>query len=108
MHRKTCPNISHENERLVDVYWRKDLEFATYPVDIVIESSDRPNLLVDIMHTLTSQKVTLTNLTARANPNTLITTIVCSFYVSDAKRLADIFNVLNGVTGIYSVTRMIH
>ena len=108
VHRKNCPNISHENERLVEVYWRDDLEFATYPVDILIESSDRPNLLVDIMHTLTAQKVTLTNLTAKANPNTLITTIVVSFYVSDAKRLADIINVLNGVTGIYSVTRMIH
>lgn len=108
VHRKTCPNISHEHERLVEVYWRDDLQFATYPVDIIIESSDRPNLLVDIMHTLSAQKVTLTNLNARANPNTLITTIVCSFYVSDAKRLADIIAVLNGVTGIYSVTRMIH
>ena len=108
VHRRTCPNIANANERLVDVYWRKDLEFATYPVDIIIESSDRPNLLVDVMHTLTAQKVTLLNLNARANPNTLITTITVSFYVSDAKRLSDIFNVLKSVTGIYSVTRMIH
>ena len=108
VHRKTCPNIANEKERLVDVYWRKDLEFATYPVDILIESSDRPNLLVDIMHTLTAQKVTLMNLNARANPNTLITTITVSFYVSDAKRLSDIFNVLKNITGIYNVTRMIH
>ena len=108
VHRKSCPNIANAKERLVEVFWYKDLEFATYPVDIIIESSDRPNLLVDIMHTLTSQKVTLTNLNARKNPNTLITTIVVSFYVSDAKRLADIFSVLQGVTGIFSVTRMIH
>ena len=108
VHRKTCPNIANAKERLIDVYWRKDLEFATYPVDIIIESSDRPNLLVDVMHTLTAQKVTLMNLNARANPNTLITTITVSFYVSDAKRLSDIFNVLKSITGIYSVTRMIH
>ena len=108
VHRKSCPNIANAKERLIEVFWYKDLEFATYPVDIIIESSDRPNLLVDIMHTLTSQKVTLTNLNARKNPNTLITTIVVSFYVSDAKRLADIFSVLQGVTGIFSVTRMIH
>ena len=108
VHRTTCPNVANHKERLVDVYWREDIEFATYPVDIVIESSDRPNLLVDIMHTLTSQKVTLTNLNARTNQNTLITTITVSFYVSDAKRLADIFAVLNGITGIFNVTRMIH
>ena len=108
VHRKACPNIANQKERLVDVYWRSDLEFATYPVDIIIESSDRPNLLVDIMHTLTAQKVTLTDLNARANPNTLITTITVSFFVSDAKRLNDIFAVLNGVTGIYSVKRIIH
>ena len=108
VHRRTCPNIANAKERLVEVYWRKDLEFATYPVDILIESSDRPNLLVDIMHTLTAQKVTLMNLNARANPNTMITTINVSFYVSDAKRLGDIFNVLKNITGIYNVTRMIH
>ena len=108
VHRQTCPNIKNSKERLISVYWRSDLEFATYPVDIIIESSDRPNLLVDIMHTLSAQKVTLTNLNARANPNTLITTITVSFYVSDAKRLADIFAVLKSITGIYSVTRMIH
>lgn len=108
VHRRTCPNVSNLKERIVDVYWRDDLEFATYPVDILIESSDRPNLLVDIMHTLTSQKVTLTNLNARTNPTTLITTITVSFFVSDAKRLSDIFAVLKSVTGIYNVTRMIH
>ncbi len=108
VHRASCPNVANHQERLVDVYWRSDLEFATYPVDIVIESSDRPNLLVDIMHTLTAQKVTLTNLSARKNPSTLITTITVSFYVSDAKRLNDIFAVLAGVTGIFSVTRVIH
>ena len=52
-HRKNCPNIANETQRLVDVHWRHDLEFATYPVDILIEASDRPNLLVDIMKTLT-------------------------------------------------------
>ena len=108
VHRRTCPNVANASERLIDVYWRKDLEFATYPVDIIIESSDRPNLLVDIMHTLTAQKVMCTNLHARTNPTTLVTTITVSFYVSDAKRLSDIFNVLKSITGIYSVTRMIH
>ncbi|MCR5184961.1 MAG: bifunctional (p)ppGpp synthetase/guanosine-3',5'-bis(diphosphate) 3'-pyrophosphohydrolase [Bacilli bacterium] len=108
VHRKTCPNMLHQKARLVDVYWRDDLQFATYPVDAIIESSDRPNLLVDIMHCLTAQKVTLTNLHAKRNDTNLTTTITVSFYVSDAKRLNDIFNVLKGITGIYTVTRLIH
>ena len=85
VHRKNCPNIAKETQRLVDVYWRDDLEFATYPVDLIIEASDRPNLLVDVMKTLTNYKVTVTSIHAKTNANNLtcsiIITIVTKFYI---------------------------
>ena len=108
VHRKSCPNIANEKERLVSVYWRDDLEFATYPVDIMVEASDRPNLLVDIMKILTNAKATVTNIHAKANPTNLSCNISVTLLISDAKRLNDIFNILYGVTGIYKVTRVIH
>lgn len=107
VHRKNCPNITREKERLIDVYWREDLEFATYPVDIMIEANDRNNLLVDIMMTLTNNKVTCSNLHARMNSN-MTSTIAVTLMVSDAKRLNDIFNILMNVPGVFKVDRIIH
>ena len=108
VHRKTCPNVINEKERLLEVFWRDDIEFATYPVDIVIEASDRNNLLVDVMAVLTSAKVGVNNLHARSNAQNLTATISATIMVSDAKRLHDIFVLLRGITGVFRVDRVIH
>lgn len=107
VHRKNCPNIAHEKERLVDVYWRDDLEFATYPVDIVIECSDRNNLLVEIIQVLTANKVSINSIHARL-VNGINVLVSATLMVSDAKRLSDIFNILRSITGVYEITRVIH
>ena len=107
VHRKNCPNVINEKQRLVDVYWRDDIEFATYPVDILIEANDRNNLLVDIMSTLTAAKVTLNNIHARLVNNGTVN-ITATLMISDAKRLNDVCNILRSVNGIYSITRMTH
>ena len=107
VHRNNCPNIINEHERLVEVLWRDDIEYATYPVDIMIEANDRNNLVVDIMSTLTSAKVTLSSLHARLANNGVVD-ISATLLVSDAKRLNDVFNIIRSVSGVYSVTRIIH
>ena len=108
VHRKNCPNVMKEKERLIEVFWRDDIEFATYPVDIVIEASDRPNLLVDVMAVINNGKVGINNLHARSNAQNLSATISATIMVSDAKRLHDIFVLLRGITGVYRVDRVIH
>ena len=108
VHRKNCPNVINEKERLLEVFWRDDIEFATYPVDIVIEASDRNNLLVDVMAVLSNSKVGVNNLHARSNTQNLSATISATIMVSDAKRLHDIFVLLRGITGVYRVDRVIH
>ena len=108
VHRKNCPNVINEKERLLDVYWRDDIEFATYPVDIIIEASDRNNLLMDVMATFNNAKVGVNNLHARSNPQNLSATISATIMVSDAKRLHDIFTLLKGITGVYRIDRVIH
>ena len=108
VHRKNCPNVINEKERLLEVFWRDDIEFATYPVDIVIEASDRNNLLVDVMAVFNNAKVGVNNLHARSNAQNLSATISATIMVSDAKRLHDICVLLRGITGVYRVDRVIH
>ena len=108
VHRKNCPNVMNEKERLLEVFWRDDIEFATYPVDISIEASDRNNLLVDVMAVFNNAKVGVNNLHARSNAQNLSATISATIMVSDAKRLHDICVLLKGITGVYRVVRVIH
>ncbi len=107
VHRKNCPNIINENERLVNVLWRDDIEFATYPVDILIKANDRNNLVVDIMSTLTAAKVSLNSFHARLANNGTVD-ITATLMVSDSKRLNDVFNLLRSISGIYEINRVIH
>ena len=109
VHRKTCPNIAHEHERLIETFWRDDIESATYPVDLILEANDRPNLLVDIMNTMSNTKVTVSNLHAQLSKNEFqCCTIDLTLLVSDAKRLNDIINILLNIKGVYKVNRIIH
>ena len=108
IHRKNCPNVINEKERLLEVFWRDDIEFATYPVDIIIEASDRNNLLMDVMQVFNNAKVGVNNLHAKTNTQNLIATISATVQVSDAKRLHDICVLLRGITGVYRVDRVIH
>ena len=109
VHRLTCPNISNEKQRVIDVFWKKDIEYATYPVDISLEANDRNNLLVDIMNTMSSAKVTVSSIHAQLqHHNRSITIVNITIYVSDAKRLSDIFNILLNIKGVYEVKRVIH
>ena len=108
VHRINCPNVINEKERLIEVFWRDDIEFATYPVDIAIEASDRNNLLVDVMAVFNNAKVGVNNLHARSNTQNLSATISATIMVSDSKRLQDIFVLLKGITGVYRVDRVIH
>ena len=108
VHRCNCPNVVNEKERLLEVFWRDDIEFATYPVDIIIEASDRNNLLMDVMAIFNNTKVGVNNLHARSNAQNLTATISATIMVSDAKRLHDIFVLLRGITGVFRVDRVIH
>ena len=107
VHRKNCPNVINERERLVNVLWRDDIEFATYPVDILIQANDRNNLVVDIMSTLTAAKVSLNSFHARLVSVGNVD-ITATLMVSDSKRLNDVFNLLRSISGIYNISRIIH
>jgi GTP pyrophosphokinase len=108
VHRLQCPNIAGLKTRLTDVHWNEAMETTTYPVDMRIESNDRPQLLVDIMGVFSQAKIAVLNLNATMHPSTLTTTVLVTIAVSDSKRLNDVFNVLLNIAGVYAIHRVIH
>ena len=109
VHRHNCPNIANESKRVIDVYWKDNIEYSTYPVDVALEANDRPNLLIDIMNTMSSAKVTVSSIHAQLMAhNRSLTLVKMTIFVSDLKRLNDIFNILQNVKGVYEVKRVIH
>ena len=108
VHRINCPNVLNRKNRLIEVHWREDIEYATYPVDVLIEANDRPHLLVNIMTLLTNNHVPVNNLHARQLSNNSSCHITLTMMVSDAKRYNDIVNILLGISGVYNVTRITH
>ena len=108
VHRTNCPNVVGKTERLVEVFWRKDLEYSTYPVDLLVEASNRQNLVIAIMTAMNNNHVNVSNLSARLADNGTKAMINMTIMVSDAKRLNDIKNILLNVGSVYNVTRIIH
>ena len=108
VHRADCPNIVNETERIIDVFWKEGLETATYPVDIMIEASDRANLVVDVMHALTNNHITINSISAKKNSSTLTATLSAQIMIQNNKKLNDIFAILHGIPGVYEVNRVTH
>ena len=63
VHRASCPNVgrirSREPERLIDAGWGASRD-QLFPVDIVVEASDRQGLLRDISELLSREKINVT------------------------------------------------
>ncbi|MEG0034811.1 MAG: bifunctional (p)ppGpp synthetase/guanosine-3',5'-bis(diphosphate) 3'-pyrophosphohydrolase [Bacilli bacterium] len=108
VHRANCPNIIHEKQRVIDVLWKEDLGLATYPVDIIIECGDRPGLLIDVMTALSTNKISVAQLNAKFNSIAMTTNINATIYVSDARSLTDIINVILNIKTVFNVKRVIH
>ena len=99
-------NKSYKHIRFLS--WNDNLEFATSPVDIIINANDRKNLLVDLMNLFVSNKVSVSQLNAKSFPETMLASFTATIFVSDAKTLQDIFNSILNVKGVYEVKRQIH
>lgn len=108
IHRKDCPNIANEKQRLIEVHWKENLKASTYPVDLKIECHDRANLIVEIMQIFAQKKVPVTSLNATLHNQTLTTTVAVTIYVTDALALQDAVNAISGLKSVYEITRATH
>lgn len=107
VHRIECPNVKNSN-RVIDVYRKTLVNSAEFPVDIVCECNDRNNLLIDIMNTLSANKIKITEISAKLHPETITASISCQVYVRDVNELNHTFQILKNIKDIYDVKRVIH
>ncbi len=107
VHRKDCPNIQNEVNRTINVDWNPSSMSSTFTAHIQIEANDRPNLIVDVMNTLSSLKITCTKFSAKVLANKLTSLFDLSILVTSNKRLFDVFSDVKSIEGVYDVRRVI-
>ena len=108
VHRKECPNIANENKRLIEVFWKPNLEKGNYQVDIKVTCHDRPNLLMDIATVFSQRNIPITSIDGHLHQSTMETVISATIYVNGANQLVDVFNALKNVKGVFDINRVIH
>ena len=107
VHRKDCPNIQNEINRTISVEWNPRSMLTTFTAHIQIEANDRPNLVVDVMNTLSTLKITCTKFSAKILSNKITSMFDMSILVTSNKRLYDVFAEIKAIDGVYEVRRVI-
>lgn len=105
IHRIDCPNIRSAQERLVGVIWNSHAVKRLHPVDLAVVCADRPGLLVDVMNSLTAQKINVLNISAKLLGTSGRTRISLTAMVMDTAGLELIKAALTRVSGVGEISR---
>lgn len=109
VHRTDCPNVLSNNpdeqRRLIEVSWDITTD-AVYKVNIVINASDRPGMMADIMQVTSEAKLNINALNCRTDKhkNAYIT---MGLDISNLEQLDNIMNKIKRMKGVYSVERQV-
>lgn len=104
IHRRGCLNLPRLSaERLVEAAWGKSAQGA-FPVDIVIDATDRTGLLRDITEILSREhvNVTATNSVSRASSARMMLTLE----VPDLAHLERMLGLIRAVPGVARAARL--
>jgi GTP pyrophosphokinase len=113
IHRADCSNFRQmarrTPERVIAVEWgapRGDRN-AVYPVDVVVEASDRPGLLRDITEAFAKEKMNVSGVNSQSVRDTRGGTAWMTFTVevADSVRLAPVLALVARVPGVRSARR---
>lgn len=105
VHRLDCPNMKNET-RLIQVIWNPNALEAKYPVNIVINSNDRFNLLIDVMNLFSQLAVPCQKINAKLHKDTSTVAITATVLLPNINKMNDLFNSLINVEGVYEVKRV--
>ncbi len=113
VHRHDCSNFRNmaqgSPDRVIEVDWNspKSAESAVYPVDVVIEASDRQGLLRDISEVFTKEKMNVIGVQTQSVKDNRGGTAWMTFTVEVAQssRLRQVLAVVSSVTGVRSSRR---
>ena len=113
IHRQGCSNFRQmalrSPERVIGVAWgtpRSGTE-ALYPVDVIVEASDRQGLLRDISEVFSKDRMNVTGVKTQSFKDASGGTARMTFTVevADAARLAQVLGLVGRVSGVRSVRR---
>ena len=109
VHRRDCPNAAPEKrkpeeaDRWINVSWVEG-KLPTYKTSLELSAKDRDGLTLDVAMALSTAKVKVTTLSARAmSDGYAIINVVLE--VQDKDELSTVINKLNNIQGVYQVTR---
>ena len=97
IHRKDCPNIQNEKQRLIDVDWDYDYfnrNLMNHYVDIQIVAHDKQTLLVDVMNLLGANKINVNSVNFTKQEANLLVFINMCIEVRNHDQLVDIMQSL--------------
>ena len=105
VHRMDCPNMQEE-KRLIQVMWNPNAIEARYPVNIVINANDRPNLLIDIMNLFSQLNVPCQKINAKVHKTTVTSSVNATVLLTNIQGLQDLINSVTNIEGVYEVKRV--
>lgn len=107
VHRKDCPNVQNEKERLIEVFWEEDIEKKQYVVKLLVRSMDRNFLLSDIVTVVSQCKAGLHHVDSKVDDDKITATTKMSVVVEDAEHLRTLIANLKKINSVLSVERVI-
>jgi GTP pyrophosphokinase len=113
IHRRDCGNFRHmaqrEPERTIPVTWglQRPGSDAAYPVDVVIEASDRQGLLRDISEVFAKEKMNVIGVQSHSVRDSAGKTAHMTFTVEvqEANRLQHVLTQVSRVGGVRKARR---
>lgn len=106
VHTRICPNVQnllYQTERRIAVEWG-GAGAATYPVELLIRSKDRPGLLAEVTAVISDAGSNIRTLESR--PDRQNARVEASLEISDKRQLESILSNLRRINGVYGVERI--
>jgi GTP pyrophosphokinase len=106
VHSAACPNVQnllYQAERRINVEWAASSE-ATFPVNLLIRTRDRPGMLADITTVISEAGSNIRTLESR--PDNLHARIEATLDIADRKQLERILTSIKKISGVFGIERV--
>lgn len=107
VHRKDCPNIINETERMIDVSWEDGYYSGEYEVVLKVLSMDRSFLLTDMVTVASQLKIKLNGVNSELSEDKIHVLTQLRVVVKDAEHLRTFIANLRKVDSVLRVDRII-
>jgi len=106
VHQKDCPNLKQEDnlsQRILEVSWEGTRD-SYYPVDIEVIAMDRPNILSEVIFSISENKVNISAVKGRTDKDKMAI-IHLTLVIKDLQHLQHVMNRVKKITDVFSVRR---